>query len=542
MIGGKAIQLGGLPSPGLSLLRINPDGSLDRAFNPVVEGEPEPHVTGIVLQADGKILIIGRFDSVAGQARNGFARIQPDGGLDAGFQPASIQDEMTAIALQPDGRILVGGTTLIRFQPDGTLDTDFGPTRIRKIKGLMVQPDTKILAGGEWVAQDGGSREGVVRLLSDGSLDPGFHPIEASGESFSHRLAPSISVLTLQADGRILIGGGFDALNGKPRRNLARLNPDGGIDDTFKADVNGPLVTALALRATGEILVGGGFENLNAYDLLEISVDNPSEIPETGTRLVILARNPTDDTLHFRIFNDAGTTIVDRTESEYPEASREIASVKSVLARLWDPNVQSDFVSSILELVASITGHSAVNGDRRIYNISRMNNTDSATQNLAYDGSSITWLRGGTAPEVWRTESEFTTDWMSWTALGQGARVEGGWVFADVTIPAGAVIRARGFVSASHTASGGIVESVWCSGSYPPPMLMANDWKHGSAGGSFAFHIQAGVGEEIVLEATSDLVDWTPIQTVVPRSIPFYISDRDSPDHPGRYYRVRKSQ
>src|SRR6266850_3294452 len=86
------------------IARLNPDGALDTAFNPNANGD----VNAIALQADGKILVGGFFTTVGGQTRNRIARLNPDGTLDTAFNPNANGDVYT-IAVQSDGKVLAGG-------------------------------------------------------------------------------------------------------------------------------------------------------------------------------------------------------------------------------------------------------------------------------------------------------------------------------------------------------------------------------------------------------------------------------------------------
>src|SRR5205814_10599799 len=65
-------------------------------------------------------------------------------------------------------------------------------------------------------------------------------------------------------------------------------------------------------------------------------------------------------------------------------------------------------------------------------NIGRLNNTSIANQDLSFDGATITWLRGGTSPEVWRTTFDFSTNGLDWLELGEGTRVAGGWQLGGI--------------------------------------------------------------------------------------------------------------
>jgi hypothetical protein len=105
--------------------------------------------------------------------------------------------------------------------------------------------------------------------------------------------------------------------------------------------------------------------------------------------------------------------------------------------------------------------------------LGRLITTQPATQSLAYDGASITWLRGGTSPEVWRTTFDYSCDGLSWTPLGEGSRLLGGWVRRAAVVPPDAVIRARGYtVGGFGNASSWFVESLWTNAVAPRPRLL----------------------------------------------------------------------
>ena len=104
-------------------------------------------------------------------------------------------------------------------------------------------------------------------------------------------------------------------------------------------------------------------------------------------------------------------------------------------------------------------------------NVGRLINTDAATQSLSLNGSTLHWLRSGTCPEVWTTTFESSTDGANWTLLGAGMRVAGGWQLNGVSVPGGAQVRARGFVTGgAWNASSWFVESRATFGS-PRPFL-----------------------------------------------------------------------
>lgn len=247
--------------------------SLDPSFNPGARGA----VLALAVQQDGKILVGGLFETLGRgvqgpAARNNIGRLHADGTLDARFDPGA-NDKVAALAVQPDGKILVGGafTTLGgggsgkaarrkigRLNADGSLDTSFnaGVTGDR-VNVLAVQADGKILVGGTFTAFDRGGtdsreRANLARLNADGSLDASFNP-GAQGDA--------VTALVIQADGKILVSGWFKTLGGGPRSHIGRLNPDGSLDAGFDPGANGPAL-AMAVQADGKILLGGWFSTL----------------------------------------------------------------------------------------------------------------------------------------------------------------------------------------------------------------------------------------------------------------------------------------
>ena len=128
----------------------------------------------------------------------------------------------------------------------------------------------------------------------------------------------------------------------------------------------------------------------------------------------------------------------------------------------FDPGVNSIVQSLVLQPDGKILvggGFTTLGGQARNY-VGRLENTGPATQNLAYDGATATWLRGGTSPEVWRTSFDSSIDGTNWVALGAGTRIPGGWQLTGVSVPPNSTLRARGFVAGGYlNSSGWFVES-----------------------------------------------------------------------------------
>jgi uncharacterized delta-60 repeat protein len=155
------------PTTRQGIARVNADGTLDTGFDP----NPNYYVQCVAVQADGKILLGGAFTGVGGVARQEIARVNANGTLDTGFDPKpdffpSIQtpNVVNSLVVQADGKILLGGkfTTLqpngagaatarpyiARVNANGTLDTGFNPKADDIVNSVAVQVDGRVLLGG----------------------------------------------------------------------------------------------------------------------------------------------------------------------------------------------------------------------------------------------------------------------------------------------------------------------------------------------------------------------------------------------------------
>jgi uncharacterized delta-60 repeat protein len=248
--------------------RLNPDGTLDRSFNPL--SGPNGVVRTMALQSDGRLVIGGFFTSVQGTNRNYLARLLADGAVDAFFNPGGGADNpVYAVALCPDGRIVVGGSFVTMngipragialLETNGAVSASFNPGTGANgpVLAVAVQPDGKVLIGGDFTTVNGISRPHVARLNVDGSLDFTFDP--GTGPD------ATVRAITLQADGKVLIGGAFSNVNGTPRNRLARLDGGGALDSVFLNGIEGADgdVNAIAMQFDSKIIVVGEFTSFN---------------------------------------------------------------------------------------------------------------------------------------------------------------------------------------------------------------------------------------------------------------------------------------
>ncbi len=217
---------------------------------------------------DGRFLAGGSFTEVDGRSRLFLARFQPDGGLDTSFSPGTWFDDTThALAIQPDGKLIVGGqfslvnglprNRVARLNIDGSLDLGFNPGAgpNGSLLTLLVLPSGDILAGGVFTVYGSTSQSSLARLYSDGTLDPTFKTKFSGG---------SVRTLLRQEDGRILVGGDFTQVDGLPRRRIARLEASGILDRDFNPGLGfDGSVHSIAVQADGQILVAGSFTTVD---------------------------------------------------------------------------------------------------------------------------------------------------------------------------------------------------------------------------------------------------------------------------------------
>ena len=219
------------------LVRLNSDGTVDTTFYTNLGTGFNNGIQAIAVQTDGKILVGGQFTTFNGITRNRLVRLNSDGTHDAAFYTnlgTGFDNDIRVIAIQTDGKILVGGyfTTLngntrnrlVRLNSDGTHDaafyTNLGTGFDNHVTNVVLQTDGKILVGGWFTALNAITRNRLVRLNSDGTHDAAFYT--NLGSAFGNNWTVAI---TVQTDGKILVGGEFLALNGITRMRLVRLGP-----------------------------------------------------------------------------------------------------------------------------------------------------------------------------------------------------------------------------------------------------------------------------------------------------------------------------
>ena len=234
----------------------------------------------IAVQPNGDAILGGGFHAYDATNFNYLVRTLPTGlpdfsfGAGQGFIGPS--DAVTAIAIDAQGRIIIGGyftayngveaNHVARLNTDGSLDTTFntGTGANGTVWAVAVDPAGNVIIGGDFTAYNSTNRNHIARLLGNGpqagSLDTSFDP----------GTGPDQDVLTVGTDSRtnVIIGGSFLTVSGTNWPGLARLAPSGALDTNFSpgSDVSGT-VYSLAVSRANQIVIGGSFTQVNHTNL-----------------------------------------------------------------------------------------------------------------------------------------------------------------------------------------------------------------------------------------------------------------------------------
>lgn len=228
----RSTTFNGMPFQGL--FRLNPDGSKDTSFD--IGSGFDDDINSLAPAPANQFLVGGLFTSFDGQPVKSLIRFNPDGSLDPSFTLSEKQDiRAKKLLLQPDGKILVahlGG--LVRLHPDGSLDTGFkaGIPSTYDMGTMVLQPDGKILLSLGTYA----SKDLFARLMPDGSMDPTLK----LGESFNG----DIQTMTVDSKGNLLAGGSFTTFEGVNAYRIVRIrdivDQPAALEEVFRINAGGP--------------------------------------------------------------------------------------------------------------------------------------------------------------------------------------------------------------------------------------------------------------------------------------------------------------
>ena len=499
------------------------------SFNPVINGD----VQALAVQPDGKIWLGGLFTTVNGQTCRGLGRVTTNGVLDLAFNPGAItqnftyQPQIISFVIQPDGKVVAGGwftsfngiarTNIVRLNVDGTVDLSFNPTYATDIiTSMAMQPDGRIIAI---------SGLNVFRINSNGSRDATFN-VSTSGSIATY--------LAIQADGKILVQGAVNIVVNSvtyPVNGLGRVNGNGSFDSSFtffgNLQDNSGVPTSLTIQADGKVVVGN-------YSPHYFPCGNGLCIDYYAvglTRLTSAGSSEAEIAFLNQAFSNSDTAKVLTIQ-----ANGKIIAACDRVRRAnagggLDVNFNTTFLANVMALQPD--GKLLVGGST----LRRLINNEPAAQSLSYSGNTATWLRSGSTPEVWRATFEYSTDHgTNWTSLGAGSRISGGWQLTGGSIPSNAKLRARGFVVAGDSSSWFVESQLQLSPNNP--IILVNDGNFGIRSNQFGFNFTADSGLTVVVEGSTNLRDWLPLQTNTMSSSPIWFADPAATNLVQRFYRL----
>lgn len=408
---------------GLLLANLAGAQTFDPGFTPFITRPG--NVEKIRQLPDGKLMVAGHFCMANRVAEASVARFWPDGTLDPAFQ-ADIPFEVTAMAVQPDGKVIIGGSypdpdtealTLIRLNTDGTQDFSFQAGTIPQgtINDIEVEFNGTLLVGGAFTLYDGMQAQGLVRLQSDGSL--------AQIIQLSPGQTIFVSDLITQVNGRFVIGGtrvggpngpegylSYRTYNGQPVGNfsfsadlpgvnnfmtsirditldgLGRvvltastfliryavvvLNVDGSINNW--SDIFG-IPMALSLAPSGDIMVAGSFNGANAVHRY---------LPGEGLAYYSLGAGA-DGTIRQLLYLDDGSYVIGGNFSSFngaPALSMERCSPQGVPDNSFEAMLERPGIVNAIARYDQgricIGGDFAMVGDAHSVNVARLQLSD----------------------------------------------------------------------------------------------------------------------------------------------------------------------
>lgn len=345
---GKIIIYGGFTSyNGVSsnrIVRLNSNGTKDTTF--AIGTGPSDYVESAKIQSDGKIIIVGRFTSYNGVSTNRIARVNTNGTLDTSYIVGSGADNrIRDLIIQADGKAVIVGDfnnyngvarkRIARLNTDGSVDSSYtiGTGAFNNIWVIALQNDNKTLIGGEFGSYNGISRNRIARINADGTLDTSF--TVGTGAS------STVMSLYIQPDNKIYIGGSFNTYNNVSRIGLAKLNADGTLDSSITIG-NGfnNWVTSISKQSDNKLLIGGNFTTYNDVSKNRVIRLNEPALGNEDLHYEDFAiyPNPTESMLFFTNSNEIDyykITSIDGKLIEYNRLTESYLNVENLESGIY---------------------------------------------------------------------------------------------------------------------------------------------------------------------------------------------------------------
>ncbi len=242
VIGGSFAQINNVDCNGVAM--VNSGGTPNSTFcvnlgAGLSNGANSAFANAVAVQSGGQIVVTGEFTSIGGTPSNNIARLNQTG------------------------------------TPDTTFSANIGTGLGGSGYALAVQPDGKIVVAGGFFNVNGITSGGIARLGSSGNPDTAFNTNVGTGLTGTDSNG---SGLALQSDGKIVVIGKFVQIQGTPSSCLARFNSDGTADVAYSTGIGAGLDLvgeSVTIQTDGKAVIGGYFENVNVTPSNRIARINP---------------------------------------------------------------------------------------------------------------------------------------------------------------------------------------------------------------------------------------------------------------------------
>ena len=283
------------------IVRANPDGTRDTAFD--ASASFNNYTFPLTQDSNGKLYVGGGFSTFKGQAAWRIIRLNPDGTKDTGFNPGTAfsgsSTAVNSIEIDTSGKLYMGGAftrysgssiggNIVRINPDGTRDTTFETGTGFSggaVNKILIEPSTgKLYVVGNFLAYSGSTVTRIARINPDGTRDTTFNSTTGFDFAGQH--------LALDANGKLIVGGGFTTYKGVNAKGIIRLNSDGTRDTSFEigagltAGAVSGSVNMMALDSNQKLYIGGNFSSYSGSavpNIIRLNSDGSRDTAFTTT-------------------------------------------------------------------------------------------------------------------------------------------------------------------------------------------------------------------------------------------------------------------
>jgi uncharacterized delta-60 repeat protein len=429
--GNFTVALSGVATPG--------PGSQDLTWQPV----PNDLVLAISQRTSNITGLGGTFTAVGTQTRGRYAFVDSLGNVQA-QSGTGVNGAVECMAQLPDGKALIGGEftpqRIRRLNSDGSIDNTFALTANDFVLCMALLPSGSVLIGGAFTTLTLGTTVTRQRIAKIDFSSAGVASISA----FSCTCDANIYSILPQTDGKIIVSGVFTNIAGSAQRGIARLNSDGSIDTTFAASLTaggGPS----NLDASGRVILGG----LNYVS----GVDKRGVIRLTtagvlDTTFTLVASSP------YALSPQTDGTLLIGSSTNYPVSTSRVERRTTTGAN--DTTFSAAATGNVYSLCVQEDGSLLIGGAFTLggtstANAAKLINGTASTALSVVSNTAVQWLRGGTLPETQITVFDLSQDGgTTWSRLGQGTRITGGWSLIGISLPTTGILRARAYIQCGY--------------------------------------------------------------------------------------------